>query len=283
MKNTQLKNILYSYDDAQALTHSEQTESWRLETDRKKADLILQYADGAQSLLDIGCGGGQVLRHLAGKIPVLAGVDESEDRLARFRDNDLGIKVYHNSMTKLDVDDGSFDIVLTSHVMHELKLFGLKDDFLKAFKEIKRVLAPAGRYFMIDHADSGEGAVTLKLQDKQMKLLRQFKQKFNYRSVDAKMEGALATLSRADAHDFITKIWAMGTGAEKLEMKETHTIMKKEELEKDLEAAGFRLDQWIPFNSIGDLMQYYSIELVRGQLWDRQFMLIAGIANKKDC
>jgi len=269
------EGILYSAQNADALTKSEQTESWRHETDRKKAEIILDNAKGVQSLLDIGCGWGQILFQLAGKIPNLAGVDESPERLAKLRKNEFGIKIYQANATDLPIDDAAYDTVLTSHVMHEFKLFGKKDEEIKILSEIQRVMKHDGRYFIIDHLDPGDEEVTIGLKDDQMKLLRYFIDNFNYRKVDASISGDNATLSKRDCQDFITKIWSFGGGAEGFEMRETHTALNQGDLEKDMKGAGFIVDKWITFNSIKDTMDYYSISLKKGEPWHRQFVLIA--------
>jgi len=275
MENKKEQEILYSADDADALTRSEQTESWRFETDRKKAELILENADGAQSLLDIGCAWGQILRQLAGKIPTLAGVDESPERLAQLEGNALGIKTYRTSADALDIDDGAFDIVLTSHIVHEFKLFGDEPELMRILGEIKRVLSSSGRYFIIDHLDPGEGLVTINLPDDRLQQLKKFAEDFRYRKIELSINGNDVVLSKRDCQDFVTKIWSFGGGAEELEMKETHTVMRRNELEKDLAEGGFRIEKWITFNPITDIMRYYSVELVEGDDWDRQFMSIA--------
>ena len=274
MKAQSKESVLYSQASAQALSHSERTEPWRLETDQKKLELILQYANGAKSLLDIGCGWGQILRGLVGKIPVLVGVDESRDRLSYLKENPWGIRVTRSSIFDLNLGE-VFEIVLTSHLMHELRMFSPRPEFIRALEVLRRHLAPDGHYFMIDHEDPGQGKVTVRLKKREMRILQQFGQKFRCRPIQLEVEGDCVTLSKRDCHDFVTKIWAMGTGAQDLEMQETHTVMRKDELLEDLEASGLHVSQWIPFNPIEGLMKYYSIEFIDGRSWERQFMLMA--------
>lgn len=266
---------LYSAEEADALTKSEQTESWRISADRKKAELILKYAEGAESLLDIGCGWGQVLVQLAGKIAILAGVDESPERLAKLKNNNLNIKTYQCNSTKLSIEDESFDIVLTSHILHELQLFGRKGELKSTLKEIKRVMKPKGRYFIIDHVDPGEGQVTIALKKKQTELFDKFVDRYKYRKVQAVIKNGRVTLSKRNCQDFVTKLWAIDTSSEEMEMAEPHTIMRRNEIENDLKEIGLGVVEWITFNSIEELMAYYSIELVRGEPWNRQLMMIA--------
>ena len=266
---------LYSKFNADALTKSEQTESWRLETDRLKVEMILKYANGIQSFLDIGCAWGQILKQLVGRFPTLVGVDESKDRIEQLAANNEGIQTMVCSAKKLDLADEMFEGVLTSHVIHEIKLFGNDDDLQCVLAEIKRVLKPGGQYFMIDHLDPGSEEVIIELPEDKRKLLEEFVMQFQYRQVNVKFNGNQAILDRRDCHDFVTKIWSMHGGAKDLEMKETHTIMKKGELFDDIKRAGFMIDHWVPFNPIIKLMNFYGIRLVKGDSWNRQLMLVS--------
>lgn len=269
------ESILYTKEDAQALTNSESTEEWREYGDQLKADLIIQHLPEAKSLLDIGCAWGQVLLKLRGHFSKLAGVDESSDRLSGLINNEYGIDTYVSHSSTLPISDSSFDAVLTSHIMHEVKLFGTKQDLTATLSEIRRVLSVSGKYVLIDHRDPEEGEVSIKLTPKVANYLETFAKNFKYRHIDYSLDGDIATLSVRDCHDFVTKIWSIGTGAEDLEMNETHTIMHKDEIIDDLESNSFEVIDWIPFNDISMLMQRYGIKLTNGQSWPRQFLCIS--------
>ena len=157
--------ILYNKQEAIALTNSEKNESWRHEGELLKANLIIEHSGNIESLLDIGCAWGQTLRQLVGKIPVLAGADESADRLGSLKNNELGIQTYQCRSTKLAVEDDSFDAILMSHILHEVKLFGNEDDLAKTLSEITRVLKTDGSFIIIDHRDPGEGNVSIEPGD----------------------------------------------------------------------------------------------------------------------
>ncbi|MGI9484872.1 MAG: class I SAM-dependent methyltransferase [Geminicoccaceae bacterium] len=96
------------------------------------------------SVLDVGCGAGITLRHLAtlapGKITRYVGIDRLAERLQpRYRDIE-GIDVaFHN----VDLDDpwdfGSFDVVWCSEVIEHLT-----DDFGQIAK-MKRAVRPGGK------------------------------------------------------------------------------------------------------------------------------------------
>ena len=265
---------LYDKGSADALTQSEQGETWREETDRLKVELLLEYAGDAKSLLDIGCAWGQILLQLVDKIPTLAGVDESADRLEQLRNNNKGITTYQCRSTALEPADSSFDAVLTSHIMHELALFGSEDDLTQTLSEIRRGLTDAGRYVTIDHRDPGEGTVSIR-PNKQTENLKYFADKFVYRPIKIEWDGDVATMSMRDCHDFVTKIWSLRTGAEDLEMNETHTVMDPEVFGKTLDSAGFKTTVIRPFNPITRMMDHYGIDLVKGDDWGRQFIMVA--------
>ena len=79
-----------------------------------------------------------LLNKLIDKIPVLAGVDESPDRLKSL--NNERIKTYLCRSDKLTIEDNSFEAILMSHIMHEIKLFYDLDVYSKTISEIKKRL-----------------------------------------------------------------------------------------------------------------------------------------------
>ncbi len=116
---------------------------------------ILRAANiaGADRVLDLGCGIGNILIALAERInfanpPV--GVDVSPTLVElggrEIRRVGLGerIELRVAPATRLPFDNASFDVVLTSHVIKHLD-----DDALsKTFAEVARVLRPGGRFLL---------------------------------------------------------------------------------------------------------------------------------------
>lgn len=268
-----MSEILYDKKEADALTESEKNEPWRHEGEELKAKLILENTSDVKSLLDIGCAWGQTLKQLVGKIPTLVGADESIDRIKSLRENNLGIKTLLCRSTDLAVKDNSFDAILMSHILHEVKLFGANDDLLNTVSEIKRVLKPNGSFIVIDHRDPEEGSVTIN-PGKQIENLYKFQERFKMRNVHIEFDKDLAKMSKRDCHDFVTKIWSLDKGAEDLEMNETHTVINQKEFGKELEELGFRVKTNISFNPISNMMKYYGINLVDGECWGRQVFII---------
>jgi len=269
-----MNEVLYNKLEADALTESEKNESWRNDGEILKSNLILEHTKDIESLLDIGCAWGQTLRQLVGKIPNLAGADESADRLESLKNNDHNIQTYKCRSTNLDIDDNSFDAILMSHILHEVKLFGNENDLEDTASEIKRVLKPNGSFIIIDHRDPGEGTVTIK-PGKQMENLKKFQNRFEMRDVKVEYNDDSATMSTRDCHDFVTKIWSLDKGAEDLEMNETHTVINQKEFAKELEDLGFDIKTSLDFNPIEDMMKYYGVELVDGNGWGRQVFMVA--------
>lgn len=105
----------------------------------------------SDQLFDIGCGSGTLLAHLASRVKPETkwfGVDLSDVQLqlAKERIRKTGweehISLQQGSGAVLPFPDASFDVVITSHVLHHVPAAGLP----ALFAEIRRVLRPGGRY-----------------------------------------------------------------------------------------------------------------------------------------
>jgi SAM-dependent methyltransferase len=72
--------------------------------------LAEQYSPGARSLLDVGCGTGAHLAHLARRFPRVAGVDASADMLAEARDSFPELPFHEGDMRTFALPD-RFDVV----------------------------------------------------------------------------------------------------------------------------------------------------------------------------
>lgn len=273
-----MSDVLYDKGEADALTESEKKEPWRHEGEKLKAKLILDHTNNIESLLDIGCAWGQTLKQLVGKISFLAGADESEDRIKSLKNNNLGIETYLCNSTNLTIEDNSFDAILMSHILHEVKLFGGQDDLLKTTSEIKRVLKLNGSFIVIDHRDPGEGMVTIEPR-KQLDNLIKFRDRFKIRDIEIDFQDNKALMSIRDCHDFVTKIWSLDKGAEDLEMNETHTVVNQKNFGEELESLGFNIKTNIEFNPIINLMDYYGIKLINSDSWGRQLFMVATPKN----
>lgn len=100
-------------------------------------------------VLDIGCGGGTLLRMLGRRARRAVGIDVSRRMrlLARSRLHRAGLAnctVRNGDLVNLSFDDDSFDLVILDEVLDGL------DEVLTGLREACRVLRPAGQLLIVD-------------------------------------------------------------------------------------------------------------------------------------
>jgi len=100
-------------------------------------------------VLDIGCGGGTLLRLLGQRAQRAVGVDVSRRMrmLARSRLHQAGLAnctVRKGDLVKLPFNDDSFDLVMLDEVL------GSFEDVLAGLREARRVLRPTGQLLVVD-------------------------------------------------------------------------------------------------------------------------------------
>src|SRR5687768_2140075 len=93
----------------------------------------------ADRLLDIGCGGGLLLRDALPSGAAATGIDHSDEMVRLARERAPGAEVVLGSAERLPFADGSFTAVAMSIV------FFFLPDPIAALRECRRVLAPGGR------------------------------------------------------------------------------------------------------------------------------------------
>lgn len=138
--------------------------SWPYDT---VVSLVLRYYGAASSrgevrILDLGCGGGNNSLFLAQEGFDFRAVDASPEAV-RLTKERLGLdegdgRVVTGDFTALPFDDGMFDAVIDRASL----CCNLTDDLRRSISEIRRVLAPGGRFFGVDlygegTTDLGEG------------------------------------------------------------------------------------------------------------------------------
>lgn len=115
-------------------------------------------------VLDLGCGIGNILIALTERIafshppvgvdvsPDLVAIGEREIARVGLRDR---IRLQVGPATRLPFDDGSFDVVVTSHVLKHLD----DETLLTSFREVVRVLRPGGRFLLWEFEKSPRSAL----------------------------------------------------------------------------------------------------------------------------
>jgi len=112
--------------------------------------LIADCLEGAESLVEIGCGSGRLLGVLSGMAERLIGVDHSEEMLRaarrRIMDQAVGgsVELRLGDAEHLPVADGWADGVVAHMVLHHVA------DPAQVVREAARVLSPRGRMALVE-------------------------------------------------------------------------------------------------------------------------------------
>jgi ubiquinone/menaquinone biosynthesis C-methylase UbiE len=99
-----------------------------------------------ESILDIGCGTGRLLRkaHLRWPAAHLIGVDPAEGMVKEARRLTTEAQFYVSLAESLPLQDGSVDLVLSTTSFHHWQ------DQPQAVRQVARVLRPAGYFVLVD-------------------------------------------------------------------------------------------------------------------------------------
>ena len=270
---------LYGRDAAASLRRREA--SWVKDNDEKFRLLLtaVRRCDPCRRLVDVGCGWGQLLGKIAAAMPAveLWGVDESADRARDVAEACPAAKVVICRADALDLPAAHFDVAVTSQMLHEVKLFGRPGELEAVLAEVHRVLAPGGRWLLLDHLDAGDGEVTVSLPAPAKASLTELERKYRYyKAVHEDLPDGTTHLSRRCLQDFLTKTWSLGTAMEPMEMAETHNVFQRAETEHLLSEAGFALREWIDFADVAADLARVGGSLVEGRPWCRKVLAVAG-------
>jgi SAM-dependent methyltransferase len=105
--------------------------------------LVARHIGHASRVLDVGCGEGQVARHLAAHGGDVVGLDPTPSQLAVARDRGGGPRYGRARADALPCRDGAFDAVLVCLALEHV------DRFEAAIGEVARVLEPGGTFLLL--------------------------------------------------------------------------------------------------------------------------------------
>jgi ubiquinone/menaquinone biosynthesis C-methylase UbiE len=101
-----------------------------------------------QRALDVGCGPGDLLAHLAGLGVRVAGIDPARGMIAVARALAPAADVRHGEAADLPWDDDSFDLAIAINALH------LADEAAPALAEMSRVVVPGGHVAIVTWAEA---------------------------------------------------------------------------------------------------------------------------------
>jgi ubiquinone/menaquinone biosynthesis C-methylase UbiE len=114
---------------------------------QKIVDMI-QLQPG-ETLIDIGCGPGQILKLIHQKYPdnELIGLDVDPEILKIARKNlPSDVKLIESSAMSIPIKDASVDVAISTVMIHHLSTKGK----IKMIQEAYRILKPGGRFYLFD-------------------------------------------------------------------------------------------------------------------------------------
>lgn len=105
--------------------------------------LVHCMPEHAKNVLEIGCGNGVVLHHIADRCDALNGMEISPNRCETARKNlaDIGkpVSIFHGNLEEgVDIPDGTYDVILWADVIEHVV------DLFATMREISRLLAKDG-------------------------------------------------------------------------------------------------------------------------------------------
>ena len=105
--------------------------------------LVAEHVAGARRVLDVGCGEGQVARHLAGLGCSVVGLDPIATQVEVAQQRGGGPTYCRARADALPCGDATFDCVLVCLALEHV------DAFETALQEVARVLEPGGRLVLL--------------------------------------------------------------------------------------------------------------------------------------
>ena len=107
-----------------------------------------------RDVLDIGCGGGWLVRELTARGANVVGLEISREQLATAiaRDDGAGARYLVGRAQQLPIDDESVDLAIFMRTLHHVP----PDELTGALREARRVLRPGGAIYVAEPLAQGE-------------------------------------------------------------------------------------------------------------------------------
>jgi ubiquinone/menaquinone biosynthesis C-methylase UbiE len=118
-------------------------------------DMLERSVDlSGQEILDIGCGGGALVRALAARGARVTGLEVSEGQLAQAveRDGNSGARYLVGRAQDLPLADASVDLAVFMRTLHHVP----PADLIRALGEARRVLDPDGALYVAEPLAEGD-------------------------------------------------------------------------------------------------------------------------------
>lgn len=111
-------------------------------------------APAGKDVVDIGCGGGALIRDLAARGARMIGVEISEQQLApaRSRDGAAGARYLVGRAQELPLGDATVDVAVFMRTLHHIP----PADLARALAEARRVLRPGGVVYVAEPLAEGD-------------------------------------------------------------------------------------------------------------------------------
>jgi hypothetical protein len=161
-------------------------------------------------------------------------------------------------------------------VLHEIFHFKGEQELLLTINGAYDLLREGGMFIAVDHRNPGGTLICARLTADLLEKLRYFKSRFQPRKISFEMlDDGWVRISMRDFYDFVTKIWAFGTGLEEEEMNETHTPFTEHELAHLCREAGFKINYTGTITSINSHVKYYRINVKTNLRLPKRHFIVA--------
>ena len=127
-------------------------------------------APAGKDVVDVGCGGGALVRELAalGARPIGIEISEAQLAAARARDDGSGPRYLVGRAEALPLDDGSVDIVVFMRSLHHVP----PEHLQAGLREARRVLRPDGAVYIAEPLAEGDFFALTSLVEDELEVRR---------------------------------------------------------------------------------------------------------------